>query len=434
MALTFLGLVFCVVVFFANLGSIADGLHTCHQSFKNANSRRRRGCFSSQRRRASYHTPYLILYPPLPYEIAIHSVTMRKTTRRSGARTLTLATGALLACSACLVTPVVAAPPASLVLGKCKGNDNPSSQGRSCETMTPPGLLKKSEIEIELEDGTKAVFKKKQLPANLDNNGNAWFGEDESGSLQTMNLVTRNGLTVGSFITGDIIHQISTASDGSLRVLSTPENEFPETHFRNVAEPETHEGIIEGDGHENIFKNVDFFAGDRKLTATTSSSKLIVPATVSNGLLRGTPIDQRKLNTGSSIDVMILWTKEAECRNAGGSSGCNTVDENSRASMEALAELAILETNTAYLNSGIDIVLRLVHMYRDENYVEASSNAYNVALDDLTTKGDGVLDDAHDKRDYYGADIVAMLIDDGQYCGLGWVRMFVLVISIIFSY
>merc|ERR1719491_1072848 len=30
------------------------------------------------------------------------------------------------------------------------------------------------------------------------------------------------------------------------------------------------------------------------------------------------------------------------------------------------------------------------------------------------------MDDVHEKREVYGADLVALLIDDPQYCGLAW--------------
>ena len=89
--------------------------------------------------------------------------------------------------------------------------------------------------------------------------------------------------------------------------------------------------------------------------------------------------------------------------------------------MEALVDLAVAETNSAYSLSGINTQLRLVHMYRNEDYVEVSGDAFGHALDAIRAKNDGILDEVHLKRDFYGADIVAILIDDSQYCGLGFI-------------
>ena len=82
--------------------------------------------------------------------------------------------------------------------------------------------------------------------------------------------------------------------------------------------------------------------------------------------------------------------------------------------------MQIAETNTAYTGSGVTTKLRLVHAYREGNYVEASANAFSAALNAITGKSDGVMDDVHAKRDQYGADIVALIIHDNQYCGVAW--------------
>ena len=83
--------------------------------------------------------------------------------------------------------------------------------------------------------------------------------------------------------------------------------------------------------------------------------------------------------------------------------------------MRDLVDTAIQETNAAYTLSGINAQLRLAYAYCDYSYVEASSSAFNVALNDITNSAD-----IQALRASVGADMVSMLIDDGQYCGLGW--------------
>ena len=126
----------------------------------------------------------------------------------------------------------------------------------------------------------------------------------------------------------------------------------------------------------------------------------------------------RDLQVNVDIDVLVIYTAHAECRNAGRARGCQR-DATTRNSILGLIDLAVAETNTAYSLSGVKVELNLVHAAFD-TYVEASTNAYNVALTDLRTNNDGKLDQAHALRTTYGADVVALIIDDSQYCGIAY--------------
>jgi len=83
-------------------------------------------------------------------------------------------------------------------------------------------------------------------------------------------------------------------------------------------------------------------------------------------------------------------------------------------------DLAITETNVAFNSSGVNTQIRLVHAYPDPDYVEASGNAFSAALSDLRGTSDGKMDDVHANRTQFGADFVAMIIDDPQYCGMAY--------------
>jgi hypothetical protein len=87
--------------------------------------------------------------------------------------------------------------------------------------------------------------------------------------------------------------------------------------------------------------------------------------------------------------------------------GLTTVTENN---MYGLIDLAVAETNTALQLSGIYSTLRLVHAYRDPDYIEPTSNVYPVALEELRNATDGKLDSVHKKRTLYAADLVQMLM------------------------
>ena len=126
----------------------------------------------------------------------------------------------------------------------------------------------------------------------------------------------------------------------------------------------------------------------------------------------------RDLQVKVDIDVLVLYTAHAECRNAGRARGCQR-DDATRNSILGLIDLAVSETNTAYSLSGVNVELNLVHAAFD-TYVEASTNAFGDALADLTTKNDGKLEQAHALRTTYGADVVALIIDVSEYCGIAY--------------
>lgn len=105
------------------------------------------------------------------------------------------------------------------------------------------------------------------------------------------------------------------------------------------------------------------------------------------------------------IDVLVAYTTEAK-NDVGGT-----------AQMEARIDLAIAASNRAYVNSLIPFEIRLVHSY-EVDYNE-NTGAYGDHLRALTFT-DGMMDEIHELRDTYGADMVSLLVDDGRSCGNAW--------------
>ena len=106
------------------------------------------------------------------------------------------------------------------------------------------------------------------------------------------------------------------------------------------------------------------------------------------------------------IELMVVYTTAAMTAN-GGTSG-----------IRALIDLAVAETNTAYQNSGVNQRVVLVHTEEMVGYVE--NGDMNTMLGDLQADGDGNMDEVHPLRAQYRADLVAMICQNGQYCGLGY--------------
>jgi peptidyl-Asp metalloendopeptidase len=82
---------------------------------------------------------------------------------------------------------------------------------------------------------------------------------------------------------------------------------------------------------------------------------------------------------------------------------------------DGLAQLAVDQMNRSFASSGIAANARLVHSMQLA-YSEVAG--FDAAVTHLITPGDGQLDEVQKLRDQMGADIVALLIDNDQYCGL----------------
>lgn len=108
----------------------------------------------------------------------------------------------------------------------------------------------------------------------------------------------------------------------------------------------------------------------------------------------------------SEIDVLVVYTAAARI-GAGGSDA-----------MEADIQLAIAQSNQSYENSGIDQRLRLVHS-AEVAYEESGANRTD--RDRLRAPSDGNLDDVHALRDRHGADVVVLLAETGDLCGVTYV-------------
>jgi hypothetical protein len=108
---------------------------------------------------------------------------------------------------------------------------------------------------------------------------------------------------------------------------------------------------------------------------------------------------------GSGIDVLAVYTPSSMTR-YGGADG-----------VEALIQLAVAETNQAYLNSGVSTRLRLVHTALVD-YTESGS--MQTDLNRITDPGDSFMDEVHALRDRFGADTVTLIEESADYCGIAW--------------
>ncbi|MFT4517639.1 MAG: hypothetical protein ACI9JM_000016 [Halioglobus sp.] len=107
---------------------------------------------------------------------------------------------------------------------------------------------------------------------------------------------------------------------------------------------------------------------------------------------------------GSVIDVLVAYTPAVQ--SLYGAQG-----------VEALAIQAAAETNQAYANSGMSTRLNLVHSVMT-NY--AGSGDMGTDLSRLRSTNDGYMDELHALRNAYGADVVSLIENQSQYCGMAY--------------
>lgn len=102
------------------------------------------------------------------------------------------------------------------------------------------------------------------------------------------------------------------------------------------------------------------------------------------------------------MDVLVAWTQEAETA-AGGA-----------AAIQAIIDLAVVETCVAFRKSEVDMFVNLV-MSAKIDYVESGSMATDLGR--LRHTSDGFMDEIHGWRDSSGADIVSLFVGDATKCG-----------------
>jgi len=109
--------------------------------------------------------------------------------------------------------------------------------------------------------------------------------------------------------------------------------------------------------------------------------------------------------TNTVIDLMVVYTPKARA-NAGGASG-----------IQAKIVKAVEAANQAYINSKVHMKLNLVRM-AEVSYTESGDMART--LNDLRGTKDGKMDIVHSWRNQYGADQVALVSADANYCGIAY--------------
>jgi hypothetical protein len=273
---------------------------------------------------------------------------------------------------------------------RCNGNN----RKKTCRfNSTQLNLDTATSIDFIAHNGQHVKCNKKKVSGT-----SVWYGicNGDASNANFVQRKNRKGITqvFGSVHVGSDVCQISPNAEGVNAMTCTAIKDFP-------AEEDGVEVPLDDDGVDRALQNLHFGYNPNALDVVESA---IVHS------LRGNIRRSLYDDSGATIDVMVVWTKQAECLASKLLSTC-TLTATTETNIRGLIDLAVAETNTALQLSGMLSTLRLVHAYRDPLYVEPTTTTpYKNALEELRGTADGKLDDVHTKRALYGADMVQMLI------------------------
>ena len=313
----------------------------------------------------------------------------------------TKAVAAVVALSA---FPSISAAGCNIAIGAKMGNGNGGKSGdkRVVDfSNLPKSCHASNEISVTLLSGKVKTFKKNPGSSNAHFHGES---DEDGSSLEYILSGPNSNVVFGSLVdvTDSTVSQFSADALGQPVVDIISTNDFPDE-----ADP-----VL--DDYQRVLEEMP-----EKTSLSNLRGKKLSSETPGKTSLQFFHDGSRKLgdDNGGNLDVLVVWTANAECRNSGLARGCERTPQ-TKSNIEATINLAVTETNTAYDLSSVATQLNLVHAEYIE-YTE-TSNAYNDALGQLKSTTDGIMDNVHALRTLYGADLVAMIIDDPQYCGIAY--------------
>lgn len=117
------------------------------------------------------------------------------------------------------------------------------------------------------------------------------------------------------------------------------------------------------------------------------------------------------------VDIIVLYTRRAMCAQARLHDTCKDTPNN-RGPIEARIELAVSETNTAYRFSNVKSRIRLAHTELEPDYDDTGPFARSLIR--FKDKSDEHMNQIHELREEYKADLALLVIESTEMCGLAY--------------
>ncbi len=241
---------------------------------------------------------------------------------------------------------------------------------------------KKAAVTLDLfEAGTRTL--EFDEPQALRNKTKVWHGRLQEDSESDVTVAMRGRKMVGTIYSNQRLYKIEPTEDNRHRLVEIDEEALPLDH---------HPLVVPDDGtpadppaQEPNLEQLDAAA------AATTGAVTTAAATTPNTI----------------VDLLVVYTSTARARQGG------------QAAMNALVALGVDLANQAYSNSGIAMRLRLA---RAAEVAYTESGNISTDLTRLRSTTDGFMDQVHQLRNQYKADLVALIVDNGGgYCGIAYV-------------
>jgi peptidyl-Asp metalloendopeptidase len=240
---------------------------------------------------------------------------------------------------------------------------------------TKPGLT------LDLFDaGTRTL--EIDEPEIQPNKAKVWRGRVRGEQDSDITLAVRGTKMVGTITSGQRLYKIEPTEDNRHRLVEIDED---------AMRPDHHPLMVPDDGTpaEPPAPEPNLQQPDARSAATTDT------------------VTTAAATTNTVVDLLVVYTSTARSKQGG------------QAAMNALIAMGVDLANQAYKNSQIAMQLRLVRA-AEVTYVETGN--ISTDLSRLQRTSDGFLDQVHQLRNQYKADLVAMIVDNGgPYCGIAYV-------------
>ncbi len=236
--------------------------------------------------------------------------------------------------------------------------------GSGIASTLNPAALGAPGLYFSLADGRVLHAKRQRVAEDKGQRRKSWIGtfEDEPGSFVI--LTKARGVTTGFITYGTETFEIAPTRGGKHMIYAVDASKLPEV------EPV----LLDGDVSADTGGTADFGTG----------------GPVADG--------------GYVHDLLVVYSPASAARYGA-------------ATLESKIVAAVNAANQAYLNSGVNITLNLVGL-QQVAYTEGST--ISDSLYDLRGTADGKMDAVHMLRDSLGADLVSLITENGDACGIGF--------------
>ena len=235
-------------------------------------------------------------------------------------------------------------------------------------------LLERDEFNLNLFPGRSFQVQRDRLEDYGDGDF-VWVGRIVGEPLSRVTFASRGGVISGvvdrALDNGNELYELTPMADGGYMLFQADEGRLPQR--APGADPSA-------------------VSGSDTAGSSTDTSASLVTATAT----AAAPVVQ---------DIMVLYTPASALKYT-------------KSGIESKILQAIADANTAYQNSQVNAQLNLVYMGQT-SYTETGD--MGAALSALQSTTDGKMDEVHSLRNQVGADLVCLVDEDANYCGIAYV-------------